>query len=300
MGTQLSILNNTHCELSDFYGTPTHRCLYNWRRDLPNKQDKYNLMDDHTECAPTRVDLRKSLSAVYSQRALGTSTIQALRLLMEHRYQIGQLSAMFLYYVARDEEGTVLCDSGVGFRTAINAANKYGVCSQLHCPYDPRSYRERPSEEAYQLTIPVKLCAERVPHELCALKYHLSRGVPVAFGMTVYSSFESCAVQRTGQIPMPETDAEDHLGGHAMVLVGYDDHDDHFIVRNSWGVNWGDSGYGYVPYAFVADPELCCDFWILGEGTTYDVDSSHDSSSDEDEDAEEDSAEEDSEEDDDE
>ena len=35
-------------------------------------------------------------------------------------------------------------------------------------------------------------------------------------------------------------------GGHAITLVGYDTDDvgPHFIVRNSWGVGWGDRGYG--------------------------------------------------------
>ena len=53
------------------------------------------------------------------------------------------------------------------------------------------------------------------------------------------------------------------------MLVGYDDHDDHFIVRNSWGTHWGDSGYGYMPYAYVTDAELCSDFWILGAKTSF-------------------------------
>ena len=47
------------------------------------------------------------------------------------------------------------------------------------------------------------------------------RAIPFIFGFTVYESFESDAVARTGNVPMPEGD-ERTLGGHAMCVVGYD------------------------------------------------------------------------------
>jgi hypothetical protein len=37
-------------------------------------------------------------------------------------------------------------------------------------------------------------------------------------------------------------------GGHAVVLVGYDDEKNVWIIKNSWGVGYGDNGYGYIPY----------------------------------------------------
>jgi C1A family cysteine protease len=38
-------------------------------------------------------------------------------------------------------------------------------------------------------------------------------------------------------------------GGHAVCLVGYTE--DHFIVRNSWGKNWGDKGFAYALDAYA-------------------------------------------------
>jgi hypothetical protein len=40
------------------------------------------------------------------------------------------------------------------------------------------------------------------------------------------------------------------LGSHAVGIVGYDDVKEHLIFRNSWGINWGDHGRGYMPYGF--------------------------------------------------
>lgn len=44
-------------------------------------------------------------------------------------------------------------------------------------------------------------------------------------------------------------------GGHAVLLVGYQDGEGEgggrFLVRNSWGADWGERGYGRLPYAYV-------------------------------------------------
>lgn len=53
------------------------------------------------------------------------------------------------------------------------------------------------------------------------------------------------------------------LGGHAVVLVGYDDDSQRFIVRNSWGEGWGQAGYVELPYAYVTHPQLASDFWVI-------------------------------------
>ncbi|MGE5255845.1 MAG: C1 family peptidase [Hyphomicrobiales bacterium] len=40
-------------------------------------------------------------------------------------------------------------------------------------------------------------------------------------------------------------------GGHAICVVGYTA--DRFIIRNSWGTNWGDGGFGYASEAYIND-----------------------------------------------
>ena len=49
-----------------------------------------------------------------------------------------------------------------------------------------------------------------------------------------------------------------------MLAVGYSDRDQVFIVRNSWGEEWGDRGYCYIPYAYLMNPRFNDgDSWVI-------------------------------------
>merc|ERR1712159_888851 len=54
------------------------------------------------------------------------------------------------------------------------------------------------------------------------------------------------------------------MGGHAVLCCGYDDEKEMFIVRNSWGADWGMDGYFLMPYAFMLDKNSASDSWIVG------------------------------------
>ncbi len=60
---------------------------------------------------------------------------------------------------------------------------------------------------------------------------------------------------------MPQP-AEQALGGHAVLAVGYDDGQQRFI-RNSWGPGWGIQGYCMMPYLYLSDGSLASDFWTV-------------------------------------
>ena len=63
-------------------------------------------------------------------------------------------------------------------------------------------------------------------------------------------------------VPMPAP-KEKLLGGHAVLAVGYDDKQQRFLVRNSWGKGWGLGGYFTMPYTYMTDPNLCDDLWTI-------------------------------------
>lgn len=86
------------------------------------------------------------------------------------------------------------------------------------------------------------------------------------FGFSVYSSIPGIG-EGTGDIPYPGPG--DRLeGGHAVVAVGYDDarkigsQTGALLIRNSWSIDWGEDGYGWLPYAYVENG-LAVDFWSL-------------------------------------
>jgi C1A family cysteine protease len=96
------------------------------------------------------------------------------------------------------------------------------------------------------------------------LKQALASGYPVAFGFEVFTSFETEAVAETGIQLLPQPH-EHHMGGHAVLMVGYDDADQTFLVRNSWSAEWGISGYFKMPYAYAVDSKLASDFWVINK-----------------------------------
>jgi C1A family cysteine protease len=78
----------------------------------------------------------------------------------------------------------------------------------------------------------------------------------------VYESFESEEMAKTGHLQMPLS-GEKQLGGHAVLAVGYQDSSQTFIVRNSWGTDWGIKGYFTMPYPYLLQGTLASDFWTI-------------------------------------
>jgi C1A family cysteine protease len=74
-------------------------------------------------------------------------------------------------------------------------------------------------------------------------------------------------------MPYPNVNTESQLGGHCVVIVGYDDTmsgpagTGYFIVRNSWGTGWGQSGYFYMPYSVINNANMSSDFWAVTQVT---------------------------------
>ena len=88
-----------------------------------------------------------------------------------------------------------------------------------------------------------------------AIKKVLAEGYPVLVSHTLYDSFH--AAEDVWRVRDGEDQASDRHGAHAMVIVGYDDekHGGAFRYLNSWGPQWGDGGFVWVPYATTGD--LC-------------------------------------------
>jgi len=240
---------------------------YGWRPDKPDRRDLRRLRRPHV-ALPPYVDLRPQMPAVYDQGELGSCTGNAIAAAIEYARIKQKLddfvpSRLFIYYNERDIEGTIASDAGAEIRDGIRAVAHLGACSEATWPYDVDQFSVKPPEKAYsEAKTDLVTKYARVDQTLDGLRECLSAGFPIVFGFTVYQSFESEAVAQGGIMPMPAY-GEGALGGHAVLMVGYDDDRQTFIVRNSWGSDWGRAGYFLMPYGYPTDGDLASDFWQI-------------------------------------
>jgi C1A family cysteine protease len=182
---------------------------------------------------------------------------------MEQKLDVWTPSRLFIYYNERLRAGTEGFDAGSTIRMGIKCVSKQGVTKEELWPYDSSRISLRPPEEAYADAQQHKAVRYlRVDRNVRFMRSVLAQGDTVAFGFSVYDSFESASVETTGVVPVP-TPSEDFLGGHAVLMVGYDHQRRVFICRNSWGEEWGDKGYFYLPYEYITNPNLSDDFWAI-------------------------------------
>jgi hypothetical protein len=174
-----------------------------------------------------------------------------------------QPSRLFIYYNERVMENTVNSDSGARIRDGIKSVAKTGYCPETEWLYDITKFAVRPPAICYQDAKKYKaLSYQRVMQSLSQMKGCLAAGTPFVAGFSVYESIRNAEVEKTGNIPLPQQ-KEALLGGHAILIVGYDDTKQVFNLRNSWGDGWGDGGYGTLPYAYLSSPRLASDFWVI-------------------------------------
>lgn len=219
---------------------------------------------------PPKVDLRKFMPPVEDQGQVGSCTANATAGAYEYLLRRNQgvddydISRLFLYYNARVMENCADRDSGAIIGDVFKSLNQQGVCSEETWPYIESKFKDKPSQEAYEEATKNKISKyECVGRDLNAWKSALAEGYPIVFGVQTFPSFQN---PRNGHISMPGRN-EQNTGGHAMCCVGYSDPDRVFIVRNSWGHQWGDGGYCYIPYDYIMSPQYNCgDCWVM-----YDV-----------------------------
>lgn len=242
---------------------------YGWRPDTPDHRDLMYSGPEHLVAkSPPKVDLRPQCTPVYDQGQLGSCTGNAIGaayafVVMLVLKVVFMPSRLFIYYNERVMEGTVSQDAGAEIRDGIKAIAALGVCPEKTWPYVVSKFARKPTKAAFASGLKHQaLKYMRVSQTLAQMKACLAEGFPIVLGFSVYESFESDEVARTGVVPMPSK-AERMLGGHAVLVVGYDDATGTFLVRNSWGDKWGQAGYFTVPYAYFTNPGLCDDLWTI-------------------------------------
>ena len=249
--------------------TSTRLRGYGWQKDLPDQRDfSYAAPSPSLAPLPAKVDLRPQCPPVYDQGQLGSCTANAIGGAIQFERLKQKLadfapSRLFIYYNERAMENTVASDSGAQIRDGIKSVAAQGDCPETEWPYTITKFKTKPSVACYTNALKYKVISyQRITQSLAQLKGCLASGYPFVFGFTVYESFESATVAKSGHAPLPKSN-ETVVGGHAVVAVGYDDVKQWFVVRNSWGAGWGMKGYFTLPYAYVTEANLASDFWTI-------------------------------------
>ena len=241
---------------------------YGWTPDVPDHRDLV-FAAARVVALPPSVDLRPGCPPVYDQGQLGSCTANAIAAAMQFE-QIRQKthtsfapSRLFIYYNERVMEHTVRQDAGAQIRDGIKSVNHVGACPESDWPYVIANFAKKPPLRAYKdAPLGKAVTYQRVVQSLDQMRACLAGGFPIVLGISVYESFESPQVAKSGVVPMPST-SEKLLGGHAILAVGYHDTEQRFIMRNSWGTSWGMHGYFTIPYAYLTDSNLCDDLWTI-------------------------------------
>lgn len=271
-----------------------------WRPDLPDFRDLHpgsepikkvlarsQPLKAIAKALPASADLRAWCSPIEDQGDLGSCTANAGVALFEYFERRAfskhlDASRLFLYKVTRNLMGAK-GDTGAELRDTMKAMVLFGVPPEKYWPYKISRYEEEPTPfcyafaQSYQAvkyyrldppgTAPSKALGE--------IRKSLAAQLPVMFGFSVYSCMPGVGDGK-GEIPYPEP-GDKLEGGHAVVAVGYDDgkkigkDKGALLIRNSWGTEWGEKGYGWLPYSYL-EGELADDFWTLVKAEYVDTD----------------------------
>jgi C1A family cysteine protease len=240
---------------------------YGTRRDAPDPRDHTFAISRRKKHAE-RVDLRGG-APIYNQKTLNSCSANAIAAAIRFDHlRAGNRRALnpsrlFLYFNERSIEGCIPKNVPVSLRDGYKTLARVGICAEQHWPYRVRHFAHHPPSECYDHAAAHRAVRYmRLKQDLRHIRECLADGYPFTAGITVYPSFETNRVKRTGSVPMPKR-GEKLLGGHAVLIVGYDDRARHVIVQNSWGSGWGAGGYCFLPYDFILDEDHAWDLWTV-------------------------------------
>jgi len=255
---------------------------FGWLPDLPDMRDYTRAHEEVSTLIkipkklPSKIDLKKYCSPIANQGRMGSCTAHAASGMVEYfqRKTFGKhasVSRSFIYKTTRNLMG-VSGDTGAYIRSTMGALALFGSPPEKYWEYDEKMLDSEPPSFCYAYASNYQAIkyfrldekGSKEEETLKRVKENLSTSLPVMFGFTVYDSIRDA---QDGKIPFPEK-GERVLGGHAVLAVGYDDkmkigkEKGAFTIRNSWGKEWGDKGYGYLPYKYLLEG-LALDWWSM-------------------------------------
>lgn len=244
---------------------------YGWRQPrLPVPYRARYGAGGHGWAPEVEVDLRPLCPPARNQGPLGACTAFALTSLVEYTVRsavrdnvwtgpaVEPYSPLHLYYRERQMEGTLGSDLGASLLDGVASLRRFGVVPERLWQYDPARFASAPDAAAVAAERHlVVVNAEQLELDEDTIVATLHAGYPVAFGITIFESFESSAATKTGRIELPRN-GEHVVGGHALLGCGVylDGGERRVRFQNSWGA-WGEDGFGSLPMSYLTNPGLC-------------------------------------------
>jgi hypothetical protein len=216
----------------------------------------------------------------------GNAMVSACELILQANSEFTHLSRLFNYYQARKHDD-IIGDGGAYLRSNINSAKHDGICREVTWPYDISQFNVTPSDAAYTEAASYVLDRyERIYDGLewdysftpargygtptngdaayiNSIKHAIDERYPVVIGIPINQKFMDIKGIFDDQYAYPylgSTFDTPAIAGHAVLIVGYDDAYESFIIENSWGTGWGYNGYGLFPYAVMYE---CWEAWVI-------------------------------------
>lgn len=208
--------------------------LGGWRRDKTDTRDfklKLKVATIPGAPLPAAVDNSGWCSPVADQGNLGSCTAHAVTAAVEYndrRFNVKpsklRVSRLFTYYATRILEGDVGADDGASMRNAIKSLVTYGCIRESKWWYNIAKVFVNPSKKIWEAAATDKVASYRriEDGDLTTIKTTLASGYLVCFGMAVFEAMLGAEVAASGIVPTPTTE-DWPIGGHAVVIVGYDD-----------------------------------------------------------------------------
>ena len=141
-------------------------------------------------------------------------------------------------------------DDGSLIDDALDLVIAQGAASLATMPYVAGDFLSQPSSTARAEALNYRASKKYRVRSIDQAKAALVQRKPIVAGLSVYPQLQ----QLFGSGSVYNTAVPPRLGGHAVVIVGYDDNrfGGSFKVMNSWGRDTGDGGFFYLPYSFAS------------------------------------------------
>lgn len=200
------------------------------------------------------MDLREWDSPVDDQFQLGSCVGNAianayeLQVRVQYPDEFVELSRLFIYYNSRTIVGETNEDTGTTVRAGVKAVRLYGICSETVWPYNVEKFDDRPSLASYKDAKFRNIKAYQRLYSDADTMDAITQKKPVVIAADVFDEFMYLD-SNNSTVPMPT----DHFSGsgHAMCIVGYDKDRAAYLVKNSFGTEWGDMGYCWMPFDYA-------------------------------------------------